>query len=211
MTLESNKNLGGIGAILMVIGTLPLAGFYTGIVSLAGLILVLIAIKGLADYYKDSSIFNNVLYGVVIAIVGAAISFTIIVTAAINLLTTLGINISNWNDWAVLQKMDWRSIVNLDTIWPYVTYIVLSLVLLFVFMIITAIFLRRSLTTLSDKTRVRMFATTGTMTLIGAVLTIVVVGFILLWIALILLAVSFFSIPLQPAQQTAATPGQDQQ
>lgn len=207
MTLESSKNLGGIGAILMVIGTLPFAGFYTGIISLAGLILVLIAIKGLSDHYDDASIFNNVLYGVIIAIVGVAISLTIIITSAVNWLTSLGIDISNWNDWAVFQRMDWPSIINFETIWPYMTYILASLVLLFVCMIITAIFLRRSLTTLSDKTRVHMFATTGTLTLIGAILIIVAIGFIILWIALILLAVSFFSISLHSAPQTAA-PGQ---
>jgi len=45
-----------------------------------------------------------------------------------------------------------------------------------------------------------MFGTAGLMILIGAVLTIVLVGFILLWVAMILLAVAFFSIKTQPAQ-----------
>ena len=57
-TLESSKTLGGIGAILMVIS--PFGSIYTGIIGLVGLILVLVAFNGLADYYKDRRIFNNV-------------------------------------------------------------------------------------------------------------------------------------------------------
>jgi uncharacterized membrane protein len=201
MTLESNKNLGGIGAILMALGALPFLGYYTGIVSLIGLVLVLIAIKGLSDYYKDASIFNNALYGVITAIVGGVIFITVIISAAIGLLNSLGI--SNWSDWSALQKINWASIVNIDVIWPYVTAILLGLVLLFVFAIVTAIFLRRSLSTLADKTKVGMFGTTGLMLLIGAVLTIIIIGFVLLWVALILLAVAFFTIPLQPTQPAA--------
>jgi len=56
-----------------------------------------------------------------------------------------------------------------------------------------------------------LFGTMGMMILIGAVLTIVAIGFVLLWIALVLLAVAFFSIPAQPAQPTATSPAQAQQ
>ena len=52
----------------------------------------------------------------------------------------------------------------------------------------------------SEKTGVGLFGTTGLLILIGAVLTIIGIGFILLWIALILLTVSFFSIKTQAAQ-----------
>ena len=61
MTLESNKTLGGVGALLMVIS--PLSGFVAGVFSsvlgLVGIILVLIAMKGLADHYSEGGIFNN--------------------------------------------------------------------------------------------------------------------------------------------------------
>ena len=48
MILETSKNIGGIGAILMFIGVLPLFT-YSGILSLIGLILVLVAAKGFAE------------------------------------------------------------------------------------------------------------------------------------------------------------------
>jgi uncharacterized membrane protein len=74
--------------------------------------------------------------------------------------------------------------------------------MLFVFAIVTAIFLRRSLKSLASKDGVYMFGTAGLMILIGAVLTIVLVGFILLWVAMILVAVAFFSIRTQNMKQT---------
>ena len=46
MSLESNKTLGGIGAILLAIPFL----------SLIGIILVLIAMKGMGDYYDDANL-----------------------------------------------------------------------------------------------------------------------------------------------------------
>jgi len=44
------------------------------------------------------------------------------------------------------------------------------------------------------RAHVGMFGTAGLMILIGAVQTIVLFGFILLWVAMILLVVAFFSI-----------------
>jgi len=48
-----------------------------------------------------------------------------------------------------------------------------------------------------------MFATTGLLILIGAILTIIGIGIILLWISWILLAVAFFEIRLEPIQASA--------
>ena len=78
MTLESSKNLGGIGAILMFIGLIPGGQPYLGIIALVGLILVLVALHGFADYYKESGIFNNSLYGVVAGIVGIVIAGVVV-------------------------------------------------------------------------------------------------------------------------------------
>ena len=69
MNLESSKNLGGVGAILVLIGTL--ATTYTfGVLTLIGVILVFIALNGLAGYYKEKGIFTNAIYSLVAGIVG---------------------------------------------------------------------------------------------------------------------------------------------
>jgi uncharacterized membrane protein len=205
MTLETDKSLGGVGAILLVIGTIPFAGFYTGILAIVGLILVLISLKGLSSYYSESGIFNNALYAFIIAIVGGIVSIVAIVTAAIGFLDKIGFHPSNWTDPTVWRNFNWSNI-SWDTVSPYIAAIVLSLVMLFVFAIVTAIFLRRSLNSLSSKSGVGMFGTARLMILIGAVLTIILVGFIILWVAMILLAVAFFSIKTQAAQPTAPGP-----
>ncbi len=205
MALETNKILGGVGALLMVIG--PFLGAYTGVLGLIGLILVMIALKGLSDHYSEEGIFNNALYGVIIVIIGGVISVAVIVMAAIDFFSAVGIDISTvWSDPTVLSSINWEELVTWDILWPHIAAILGSLVVLFVFVVVAAVFLRRSLTTLSKKTGVGLFGTTGLLTLIGAILTIIVIGFLLLWIALILLTAAFFSIRAQPTESTATQP-----
>ncbi len=209
MTLESSKILGGVGALLMVIN--PFLGGYTGVyagaLGLVGLILVLIALKGLSDHYNEGGIFNNGLYGVILMIIGGVVFVATIVVTAVSFLSAIGIEISTlWSDPTALSGINWQEVVNFDILWPHIATILGSLVVLFVFVVVAAIFLRRSLTILSEKTGVGLFGTTGLIMLIGAVLTIIGVGLILLWVALILLTVAFFSIKIQPAQPPESTP-----
>jgi uncharacterized membrane protein len=203
MTLESSKMLGGIGAILMVIG--PLASVYTGVIGLVGLILVLIAFNGLADYYKDRRIFNNVIFGAIAAIIGVVIAVVVVISAAFDMLSILGIQISNWTDWSALQNFNWQGFTDWNALAPYVAEIVGALIILFVFVVVAAIFLRRSLNTLSEKSGTHMFATAGLLLLIGAALTVIVIGLILMWVALILLAVAFFEMRTEPTQPQTTT------
>ena len=201
MALESSKNLGGIGAILMFIGFLPYASLY-GILSLVGLILVMVAMYGLAKHYMESGIFNNALYGVITAIVGIMLFAVVVVYALFDFFAELGLTIGmgNFADWAAgLTQMDWAN-MGFSIIGNFIVYILLALVVLFVFIVITAIFLRKSLKLLSAKTGVGLFGTTGLIILIGAVLTIIAIGLLLLWIALLLLAVAFFQIKPQQTQ-----------
>jgi len=205
MTLESSKTLGGVGALLMVIG--PFIGAYSGVLGLIGLILVMIALKGLSDHYNDAGIFNNALYGFIIGIIGVAIAVAVIVVAAVDFLTAVGLDISAaWSDPAVWSSINWEQAVTWNILWPHIAAILGGLVVLFAFIVVAAVFLRRSYTTLSAKTGVNMFGTVGLLTLIGAVLTIIVVGFALLFVAQILLVVAFFSIKTQTAQPPATTP-----
>jgi uncharacterized membrane protein len=204
VTLETNKNLGGIGAILMFLGILPYISFY-GIIPLVGLILVLIAMYGLASDYRESGIFNNALYGVITAIVGGILFVAVAVYALFDFFAGLGLTIGfgNFADWATaLTQIDWTSI-GLSLIGNFITYILLDLVILFVFIVITAILLRKSLGLLSAKSGVGMFGTTGTIILVGAILTIIAIGLIIVWVALLLLAIAFFSIKSQQAPPPA--------
>jgi len=188
MTLETTKLLGGIGAVLMLISPI---GMHTGIVGLAGIILVMIALSRLAYHYNEPAIFNNALYGILAAIIGIAIFAIIMATTFFTLTQDLGIDFSNW---AMLQNMRWEKMIDWNTFWPYLAVIILDFVMLFVFIIIAALFLRRSLALLGEKTGVHAFYTARMLILIGAILAIIAIGFIILWVALIFLAIAFFSI-----------------
>ncbi len=204
MNFETSKTLGGVGAILMFIGVIPFFA-YSMVISLIGLILLLIAMYGLANYYQESGIFNNALYGVITAIVGGIATVAVAFIALVDFLAELGLSIGNMADWtAELSGMDWTNI-GFNIIGNFIAYILLALVVLFVFVIITAIFLRKSLGLLSTKTGVGLFGTTGLLILIGAVLTIIAVGLLLIWIAMLILAIAFFSIKPQPAQPATST------
>ncbi|PVX25649.1 MAG: hypothetical protein CW716_07605 [Candidatus Bathyarchaeum sp.] len=207
MTLETNKTLGGVGALLMVIS--PFSGFVAGtfgsILGLVGLILVLISMKGLADHYNEGGIFNNTLYGVILTIVGGVIFVAAIVLGAVGLLSELNLDVATLStDPSAISAVDWQGIITFSNIWDYLVIILASLVILFVFVVIAAIFYRKSLNSLAQETGVGLFGTTGLILLIGAVLTIIVIGFLLLWVAMILLTVAFFSIKTESAQPPPA-------
>jgi uncharacterized membrane protein len=206
MTLETSKNLGGVGAILMVIGFFGTFVPYAGILELIGLILLLIGLKGLADYYHEGGIFNNALYAIIIGIVGAVVAVAAIVVTAVAVLLDMGIDLANVSDWSTFGADFASRFTDLSALWGLIGAVVLGLVILFVVAIVAAIFFRKSLTTLSAKTGVGLFATAGLLMLIGAVLTIIIIGVLIIWIALILIAVAFFQTKAQPAQAPPAPP-----
>jgi uncharacterized membrane protein len=206
MALETSKNLGGIGAILIVIAFLGIFGSgFAGLLGLIGLILLLIGAKGLADHYGDQSIFNNALYAIIAVIVGIVVAVGTVVATALASLSDLGIDVNDWagfdRNWARLIE----NAVDPSAIFTLLGGIIIGLVILFVFFVAAAFLYRKSLNTLAAKTGVGMFNTAGLILLIGAVLTIIVVGLVLVWVGFILVAVAFFSIKAASAETPQAT------
>jgi hypothetical protein len=106
VNFETSKNLGGVGAILLFIGPLigALTGVATGILGLIGFLLLLIGAYGLAQYYREAGIFNNLLYGTIIGIVGGVVAVAVAVWAAIGLLPDFLQKLyPGWNgDWTTI-------------------------------------------------------------------------------------------------------------
>ena len=75
---------------------------------------------------------------------------------------------------------------------------VVTLVIAWVFAVVSAVFFRRALNLTGDHLNVKMFRTAGLLVLIGAVLTIILVGAVISLVANILLAVAFFQIRASP-------------
>lgn len=184
MSLESNKNLAGIGALLVAVGS------FFPILSLVGIILVLIAMKGLAEYYQDNRIFENALYGFIFGIIGI-VAFIFVFFA--------------WIFGGSFMSMSMTSFTPFS-VWPGLGLFIVALIVMFVFFLLQALFYRKSFTILSEKTGEKTFDTAGLLFLIGAILTIVLVGLVLVLIAWILAAVGFFSIKTPTTQLPAVMP-----
>jgi uncharacterized membrane protein len=211
MSVETSRILGGVGALLMFIGIIPYINYF-GAIELVGLILVMVALYNLASHYREGGIFNNALYGLIIGIVGVVVSIAaVIITVLTSLSDFLYALFPDWNgDWTALSGLTPNpSNLSLDSIAPLLAGIFAVLIILWVFAIIAAFFIRRSLGTLSAKSGVGLFSTAGLLLLIGAVLIVLLgIGLILIWISALLLAIAFFQIRPQQAQPTtpAATP-----
>ena len=126
MNLETSKNLGGIGAILVAIGGLATFGYgLAGLLSLIGIILVFIAAKGLADNYGEAGIFNNALYALIMGIIGVIASVGIAVFSFFQALADLGIDTTDWaNVGPQLQQRLMEG--DMDFIWKLLGVFVLA-------------------------------------------------------------------------------------
>ena len=195
MTFESSKNLSAVGALLLVIGAvLGFVWSFSGILSLIGIILLLIGLKGLANFYKEEGIFNNALYSIIIAIVGFVVGVGVIAVSAVSALADIGIDWANVEDWnnigtdvaTVFADFDFSAIATL------LGALVIGLIIFYVVVIISMIFFRKSMNQLSSKSGIGLFGTAGLLMLIGAVIP--VIGLLIIWIGAILVTVAFFQM-----------------
>jgi uncharacterized membrane protein len=164
------------------------------------MILVLIALKGFADHYQESGIFNNALYGFITIIVGGVAGIAVILV----MVMTMVLPEIDLSDPSAIQ----RYFMDMSNLWTFIGSLIAAFVVLFVFLVVSAVLFKKSLDSLSTKSGEKLFRTAGLLWLIGAILFIVFfVGVILIWISWILIAVAFFSmkttgqpITVQPQQ-----------
>jgi uncharacterized membrane protein len=195
-SLSQAKTLGGIGAILALLFWAPA---HVGIVLLiVGLVLMLFAVKNIADIVGDQAIFSNMMYSVILAIIGPIIATVVLLAAAASFFSAFS-----------------GSAPGITTIpsgfWAALGFVILAGVILWVCILVSTVFVKKSYDVIAMKLRVDMFRTTGLLFLIGAATLIVLVGFVILFIAAILQIVAFFSIPEQlpsqaPPQQVWGPP-----
>jgi uncharacterized membrane protein len=185
--LESNKNLAGVGSILLALSFIPIIG-------IVGIILILIGMKGLSKHYQDDSIYHNALMGVIYYIIGLIASGVLVVAFVIGAIAspfTMGLSFL-----AALGLL------------------LIAAIVLFVFYLLGALQFRKAYNTLAQKSGEHMFETAGTLLFIGAILTIIGVGILLVWVAWVIVAIAFFSMKTQPQQSQytyTAQPTQPQQ
>jgi uncharacterized membrane protein len=188
------KTLGGVGSILALLPFIPVVGW---VISIVGLILMLVAIKQISEVYSDPSIFRNMLVSVVIAIVGVVIGLLVIATTLLSLVGLRALSNSIGAAGGALSAIGGVA---------GALGILLGLGIIWILFVVSAIFVRKSYSEISLRTGVGMFSTSALLYLIGAALTVILVGFILIFIALIMNVVAFFSLSDNPPIPPTATP-----
>ena len=73
--------------------------------------------------------------------------------------------------------------------------VVIGLLLFWILFIISAIYMRKSYNSMGKRLNVNMFITSAKINLIGSISSIILIGFLLFFIAQVLQIVAFFSIP----------------
>ncbi len=151
-------------------------------VSLVGYILLIVAVKDISDDLQDKTIFSNIVIAAATGIVAALSLAGGVILGMLGSGFTFGTS--------------------------GIAGIFGGLFVAWVFFVVSAIFLRRAYGTMGQRLGVSTFNTAATLYLVGAVLTIVFVGVFILFVAEIVQAIAYFSIPDQtPAQGAAVPPG----
>ncbi len=152
-------------------------------ISIVGYILTLIAVKKISDEVQDNTIFTNMLYAVLTGIVGVALVAYVIFFGAILSVFTFGFG-------AFLG-------------------VIAALAIGWIVLIISSMFVREAFNKIATRLNVDTFRTAGTLYFVGALLTIIFVGFLILFVAFIVQVIAFFSIhevqPTAPAPMTTPT------
>jgi uncharacterized membrane protein len=201
-TLSQAKSMGGVGSILVLLSFVPSVGFVLGIV---GLVLVLIAVKQISDAVKDREIFNNVLMAVILQVVGIGI-LTFAVLGALLSLFAMAPSLSAMTPFgSPFDGFGGPGLIFGGEV--FFGILIVGLIAMWIVLIIAAWFLRKGYERIAVTTKTEMFGTVGRWYFYGALLVIVLVGFIIILIAEILQIVAFFSLPESPpAQPTTEQP-----
>ncbi|MEM2095265.1 MAG: DUF996 domain-containing protein [Candidatus Caldarchaeum sp.] len=170
--ISQARLLGGVGSIMLFLSIIPNIGF---VLSIVGFILVLLALKYISDAVQQGDIFRNALIAAIVGIVGAVAG---VVVGGAGLLAVLG-------GGATPMGPDFGLLF---------TTILITVAVVWVFAVVSSFFLRKSLNLVGDTLGIKMFRTAGLLLFIGALLTIVLVGALVVLVADVLLAVAFFQI-----------------
>jgi uncharacterized membrane protein len=184
VSLSNAKTLGGIGSILVLLTIFPTVGWILGIV---GFVMILVAVKYIADSVKEQKIFNSMITAVVTSILGIAVGSLVVLATVLNAFSR--------GYFSSAYPFTPSAAVTLAQWITFGTEIGVGLFAAWILFVVSAVFLRRSYNAIGSKLNVHMFSTAGLLYLIGAATTVIGVGFLILFVTEILTAVAFFSIP----------------
>jgi uncharacterized membrane protein len=188
-SLTNAKTLGGIGAILVLLTVAPSVGWILGI---AGFVMILVAVNYISDELKEKKIVNNMITSVILSIAGVLVASLLVLSAVLAAFSHGYFGTSYpFTPSASVTTAQWIT---------FGTEIGVGLFVGWILFLVSAVYLRRSYNAIGSKLDTHTFNTAGLLYLIGAATTVIGVGFLILFVAEIVTAVAFFSIPERPAQ-----------
>ncbi len=171
ISLKQVRNLGGIGAVLVCLGVLPLVG---GILSLVGVVLLLVSFYKLSELINNKDIFYKYLIGFLVGIAGIIV---FLVSGIVSFLPSLfRRQTSAIYEGAILG-------------------VIIAILLWWILSIVSAHFYSQSYKLVGSYFNINTFNLAGNFVFWGAVTSIIVIGVILMFISNIILAVGLFSLP----------------
>jgi len=185
--LSSARSTGVIGSILTLFVLSPGAGTVLAVI---GWILIIYAVHQIADITGDRKILNDVLIAALLSIIGLAVFSVVLVGHLLSFLSANGVGLTlARGDGSLFATGGPRDLGGL------IVGVVEGLAVLWVFLLASAVFLRKGYERIAVKLNVKMFATAALIYLIGAALTIVAVGLLVIFVASVLQGLAFFRLP----------------
>ncbi len=181
---DETKLLGGVGSALLALGITPYAGI---LFTLAGFILLLIAVKQISDKHNDKNIFRNFLTGTILNLTGIAIA---LVAATSTLL-----NFSFVSDIDNLTALGIGTLIGIS----------IALLTLYVALVISGLLFKRTFNSIGKLTNNDLFSLAGNLIFWGSLATIILLGGILIWVGWILIAIAFFTTETNKDMTETAT------
>ncbi len=177
VNFQYSKTLAIEGSILIMLGPVPTVGWVLAII---GIVLLLKATKELSYYYQDESINQNAWTGLkyyIVAVMAAAVA--------------IGVGVVSFAITGLLSGAPFAfSAGNIGGI----VAIVSGLVIAFVFYVLAATHLKKAYETLAQKTGESAFTTAGTLLMVGAYLTLIGIGLLLILVSWIFVIIGFSSM-----------------
>lgn len=181
MTVESNRILGCVSAVLLVFSAIAslmviLQMFYPAsaflgvtaplaLLSVVGFILLFVAMYGFSKDYKEPAIFNNMLYGFLTSIVAVGISMAVTMALIFANLEQIAQSLTPLTTQTVPMPAMYESIIG------YVSYAFIAAAIA---TLIQMLFYSRAFSKLADKSRVQQFSKVGTILIVSGFVNIIV-------------------------------------
>ena len=180
--LSDSRILGGTGSILVLFSPIPYVGWALGI---AGIVMTLIAVKYISDISRDEKIFNDMLISVILIVAGIVVGTVVVLGAVYRVLGMGSIVGHTFVPASNITTGDWVGLA---------AAVIGGVAVIWAILVASAFFLRRGYDSVAAKLNISSFRTAGLLYLIGAATAIIAVGFLIILVAQIMLAVAFFSI-----------------